>query len=264
MSHSFHAFIDEAGDEGFSFTEPPAKKGSSDWFNMSAVVIRGANLALAARRLHAVLDPIEERRKSPVHFRALPHESRVAIVKGIAKLPILTITVSFDKRRLADSTLVSKRRLHFYAARLVLERVSWIAKAKRRQGEGDGTCNLTFSRCKNLSYEALASYFSKLKEMDTQIKWAHLDTKKIKVGNHEDSIWLRAVDAVASGFYQAVELSNHGYCEDRYARDLKPIVYCRGTNYSGYGLKMMPGDPPVEVERDNRYQWLSLYRQKVG
>lgn len=259
--HSFHAFIDEAGDEGFKFTEPPSKKGSSDWFNMSAVVVRETNLGRAARRLHAVLDPIEEKRNSPAHFRLLPHEARVAIIKGLAALPILTVTVSFDKRRLVDSTLVSQRRIHFYAARLLLERISWIARAKRRHGEGDGKCNLTFSRCKNLSYEALNQYFERLRGMETEIKWDYLDTKKIKVGNHNDSIWLRAVDAVTSGFYQAVELSNHGYCEDRFARDLKPIVYCRGSNYAGYGMKMMPGDPPVEVERDNRYSWLSLYRK---
>jgi hypothetical protein len=261
--HSFHAFIDEAGDEGFNFRDAP--KGSSEWFVMSACVLRANRAPLAGRMFHETLDPIEDARKAPAHFRKLPHEARVALIAGIARLPIRAVSVCFDKRAVANSTLISNRRLHFYAARLVLERISWIARDFHTPGHGNGKCSLTFSRCKNLSYSALGMYFEHLRAGRSNIAWEHIDTDRLKVLNHEQSVWLRAADAIASGVYQALELSNYGHCEDRFARMLRPIVYRNGTNYRSYGMKFMPRTPApsagtMVMERDTRYSWVSLYQ----
>ena len=40
MSASFVVYVDESGDEGFSFGQ-----GSSDWFVLSAVITRAASLS---------------------------------------------------------------------------------------------------------------------------------------------------------------------------------------------------------------------------
>lgn len=264
--YSFHAFIDEAGDEGFKFRDEP--KGSSEWFVMSACVIRAKHAPEAGRAFHKTLDPMEERRKSPTHFRNLPHEAKVALIAGIASLPVRAISVCFDKRAVANSTLISNRRLHFYAARLVLERISWITRDHHNPGEGNGKCSLTFSRCKNLSYSALGTYFERLREGRSNIAWDYLEaeTNRLRVWNHEQSIWLRAADAIASGVCQGLELSQYGYCEDRYARMLQPVVYRNGTNYLSYGMKFMPRVPVAQPmgngvrETDTRYEWVSVYR----
>jgi hypothetical protein len=47
---SFVAYIDESGDEGFNFAEFPEIK-SSEWFVLSAVVIRGHRLGQVTRYL---------------------------------------------------------------------------------------------------------------------------------------------------------------------------------------------------------------------
>jgi Protein of unknown function (DUF3800) len=255
--HSFHAYIDEAGDEGFSFKDFP-DKGSSEWFVIAASIVKETERLSASRALKVTLDPIEEKRKAPVHFAALPHDARVAIAHCLSRMPVTAVAIAINKRALAQHTLAGNRRLHFYAARYLLERISWIAR-DRSQGAGNGKCSLTFSHCKGLSYELLAEYFKTLQKQQTQVSWGHLDVERLKVRGHAESIWLRSADAIASGVAQGLELSRHGFCEDKYARLLRPIVYSVGLNYRSYGMKVFPQRPPIENERDNRYEWLSLY-----
>lgn len=127
--------------------------------------------------------------------------------------------------------------------------------------DGDGRCKLTFAHCKNLSYENMGEYLGLLRaEQQTQIKWPHIDHEGIAVRPARDSIWLRAADCVASGIYRGLELSEYGFCEDRYGLMLKPIVYSRGANYLSYGLKLFPRVPEPEAERANRYGWLSQFK----
>ncbi len=258
--HSFHAFIDESGDEGFIFKDHP-EKASSEWFAISACIVRATRMLPASRELRSTFDPIEAARKAPAHFAALPHDARVAVVNGIAKLPIRVAVVAINKRSLKPGhTLGGNRRIHFYAARYLLERISWIARDHTNPGEGNGQCKLTFSHCKGLSYSILSDYFEKLKGQQTQIAWDHVDSQEIKVLPHADSVWLRAADATASSATQALELSRHGFCEHRYITTLKPAIYNIKGNYLSYGMKIFPQVPAVEKERDNRYDWLSLYK----
>lgn len=258
--HSFHAYIDESGDEGFSFRDFPSR-GSSEWFVLSAVVVRESLLAQASRALLGAIGPLEERRKNPIHFANLTHDQQSGLSFALGKMPVRCIAICANKRKLTDDHGLAKaRRLYFYCVRFLLERISWITRDHRVLGQGNGSCRLTFSACKGLSYEKLAEYMSVLQAGQTQISWAHLDAGKFKVLKHEDSIWLRAADIVASGVGRGLELSPAGLCEDRFARHLQQVVYHRGNNYSSYGMKFFPERPDVEKERDNRYSWLSLYK----
>jgi hypothetical protein len=122
--------------------------------------------------LGETLDPIEERRNSPAHFANLNHDARVAVINQVSKLPIRGITICANKKRLEDGhSLGTRRRLYFYTARFLLERISWIARDKSRDNEGNGTCQLIFSHCKNLSYDLLCDYLKLLRKQNTQIAW---------------------------------------------------------------------------------------------
>jgi hypothetical protein len=126
--HSFHAYIDESGDDGFAFRPWPAR-GSSEWFVVSACVVRESKRAEASALLHASIDPVEAIRRAPIHFAKLNHEQRVGIVHAIARVPIRVISVCFNKMALpAGHTLAGNRRLYFYAVRYLLERISWITR----------------------------------------------------------------------------------------------------------------------------------------
>lgn len=259
--HSFHAFIDESGDDGFVFRDPP-ERASSEWFLVGALIVRETNKAKASRMLNQLIGPMEAARKSVIHFAKLNHDQQTALCFGLARLPVRGIVIAVNKKRLGvGHTLEGKRRLYFYCVRFLIERISWITRDLRMAGEGDGRCRLTFSHCKGLSYEGLAEYLTLLQGQETHVAWAHIDTEKFNVLGHPDSLWLRAADVMTSGIAKGLELSQHGFCEDRFARMLKPVMYNRDGNYLSYGLKVFPDQPAVERERDNRYEWLSLYRQ---
>jgi len=257
--HSFHAFIDESGDDGFVFLDPP-QRASSEWFLVGALLVREANKAAASRELHKLIDPIELARKSPVHFTQLQHDQQVALCFGLAKLPVRTIVVAVNKRKLTDTSLQGKRRLYFYCVRFLIERISWIARDEYVNGQGDGRCRLTFSHCKGLSYSDLATYLENLRlQQQTNVSWPNVDTGAFNVSAHNESLWLRSADIITSGFAKGLELSRHGLCEDRFARLLRPVVYNRNGRFLSYGLKFFPAVPTVEAPLDNRYGWLSQY-----
>jgi len=127
--HAFHAYIDESGDEGFIFKDPP-ERASSEWFVISACVVRAVNMPAIARQIHETLDQIEVNKRI-AHFSRLPHEAKVAFADCIGSKSIKTISICANKRVLQTTythTLGSKRRLYFYLTRYLLERISWIAR----------------------------------------------------------------------------------------------------------------------------------------
>jgi len=259
--HSYHAYIDESGDDGFKLKDWP-ERGSSEWFVVGATFVRAIKHSEASQGLHALLDPIEKKRGSPIHFARLSHEERVAVCHGLGKLPIRVLAVCINKRALAlGHTLAGERRLYFYAVRFLLERISWLARDNAPTSGGDGKCKLHYAACKGLSYQRMYQYLHLLTAQSTQINWDHIETAaKPDINVPSASIWLRVSDCVATSFARAVELTPQGFCEDRYVRLLKPVVYRRSGKYMSYGIKVFPQEPSPEKARDNRYSWLSLYR----
>jgi hypothetical protein len=257
MAHSFVAYIDEAGDEGFKFKVWP-ERASSEWFVLAACIVREKLQSTAMREIKRIVDPIEKNRNAPLHFKQLPHEARVAVCHGLGKTAFRIVVVSVNKRALPQPhTLRGNRRLYFYYTRYFVERLSWLTRDHRIDGEGDGFCKLVFSRAKNLSYVLLKEYLTRLKNHhQTQIDWSAIDPDGIEVLQHDQSLGLRLADAAASGVHCALELSPHGFCEDRYVRLLKPTIYRNGNNYRSYGMKIVPQAPEPEVARDGRYGWI--------
>jgi Protein of unknown function (DUF3800) len=143
--HSFHAYIDESGDDGFAFKAWP-DRGSSEWFIVSACVVKDASHTKASSMLHAAFDPMESVRKAPIHFAKLTHEQRVGAVHAISALPVRLISICFNKMSLPTGhTLEGNRRLYFYAIRYLLERISWLSRDKAALSPGNGKCRLHFS-----------------------------------------------------------------------------------------------------------------------
>jgi hypothetical protein len=90
---------------------------------------------------------------------------------------------------------------------------------------------------------------------EVRIASGTMERTKVFTFPNEEVMGLQVADAVASGFYNAVE-ARYGFTEDRYARMLKPIVYNYRGRYQSYGLKFFP--PPAEklIETDLRLKWV--------
>lgn len=256
MAHSFVAYIDESGDEGFKFRAEPGR-GSSEWFVLSALMIPQVQDIIEVKKFHEVIRPMEVARKAPIHFAKLSHEQRVAVCAAIGVSGFRTVNISVHKPSLDPTNFDSAYRLYFYATRYLLERISWLARDRANAYPGDGRVRLIFSNRRRMSYDDLRAYLERLRaappEDDVRVHWPAIDPALVEARPHEQLVGLRAVDAVASGLRYGLELTQYGHCEDRYGRQMAPRVYRHFGGARSYGMKFFPQQPVATPER---YGWI--------
>ena len=187
MAHSFVAYIDEAGDQGFKFNDDPGKPGSKRWFVLTAVIVSVANDPKLIRCVADLRVKLRLQERQPIHFSQLTHAQKVLAVHEIAEMPVRIINVMVEKERLSSPEVFSGAgfRLYFYTMRLLLERISWLC----RDAKEPGACRLVFERCKGLNYDALGEYIDTLRtkgsdpffEEPINIAWEFLDLPKLKI-----------------------------------------------------------------------------------
>ncbi len=95
----------------------------------------------------------------------------------------------------------------------------------------------------------------RLQERETSIDWSAIRCDQINAFTAGRRMGLQIADAVASGFFKAVEPSQYGHTEDRYARMLRPIVYNRERCFQGYGLKFWPREVAGTLGAQH-FRWL--------
>jgi len=243
---SFKAYVDESGDEGFVFN--PDGSGSRRWLVLSAVVVRRKNDHSLVTLMADTRKIIKKAPKKQLHFSDLKHEQRVPYVRRIAENPLRTVSVLVHKPSIKEPEKFQAEKflLYRYAVRFLLERVSWLCRDHRSAGEGDGKVEIIFSNRSIMSYEVLRSYLRLLKEhsdpMDVRVDWSVVDPEHVFAVNHEQLAGLQVADAVASSLYYAVQPSQYGEIEEKYAVLLKPTIYRHMNKALGYGVKFWPED----------------------
>jgi len=183
-----------------------------------------------------------------IHFSKLNHAQRVLATKRIARMPIRVVSILVHKPALDEQETFKGQgnRLYFFTLRLLFERISWLC----RDSDADGQCKLMFEHCKGLKYDDLADYISMLQGMNTKVHWPGLKTDKLYVQNKKSIAAFQLADCCASSFQWALA-EKHSFTEHRFAKNLKPVVYCNGLNYQSYGLKFLSGSPNIH--------WVSKY-----
>ena len=254
---TFIVYIDESGDEGFSFD-----RGSSEWFVLAAVITRRATDLETVKLVDGVRSKLGKPEKKPLHFRDLKHEQRLPFVGEIAEACLRTVTILVHKPSIREPEKFRERyRLYFYTVRYVLERVSWYCRDyKTNRDKGDGSVEIVFSNRSGMSYHELKEYL-RLLEAQTRffgvrIEWSVINSDQIVVFSAGRRMGLQIADAVASSFFYAVQPSQYSYTEDRYARILKPVVHHWKGRYLGHGLKIWPREAESMVESENNLRWI--------
>lgn len=165
MTASFTVYIDESGDEGFTFL--PNEQGSSRWLVLSAVVFPEVNDPDAVNLMRHVRTVLNKQHKQALHFRDLKHEHRVPYARAIGEARLRTVSVLIHRPSIKEPERFQseKFRLYRYATQLLLERVSWLCRDHRKKDEGDGTAKITFSNRSMMSYDALRTYLQHLREI---------------------------------------------------------------------------------------------------
>ena len=257
MVPSFRVYIDESGDEGFSFGQ-----GSSDWFVLSAVITHTADDLAAVKVVDVVRQRLGRPERKPLHFRDLRHEHRLLFVDQVSQQPLRAVNVLVYKPSLIEPEKFQERyRLYFYAVRYLLERVSWYCRDHPRAGAGVGSvADLVFSNRSGMSYGELRDYLEVLKSrtdmLDVRVDWDVIRAERVTASSPGKRMGLQVADAVAGSFFYAVQPSRHGFTEDRYARMLRPIVYHHRGRYLGYGIKLWPREAEHRLQADERLAWI--------
>lgn len=243
MQPSFVAYIDEAGDEGFCFREDGS--GSSRWFILSAVIIRKRydvnTVVPAVRELKALFNKDS---KKPLHFRNLKHEQRIPLARKIGGMPLRTVSILVHKPCIQDTSRFTQDpySLYRYCSRLLLERISWLCRDQKEEGDGNGKVELIYSNRTKMSYQELKDYLNLLQYgmplSDVRIDWKVVDTDLVKAVNHDKLAGLQLADAVASGFYYAFNTNRYGEVETRYAKLMTSTLYRHRSSAIGYGAKL--------------------------
>lgn len=260
MASTFVVYIDESGDEGFQFGN-----GSSEWFVLSAVVTRRASDLATVKLVDDVRTALGRHPKKHLHFKDIRHEHRLVYVDRIAQANLKTVTVLVHKPSLQEPEKFQERyRLYFYTTRYLLERVSWYCRDHRAPADGgDGTADVVFSNRSGMSYLELCEYLRYLRkhtgQFEVSMDWSVIGEEQIRSLPPGKGMGLQIADAVAGSFYHAVQASQYGFSEPRYAQMLKPVVYSRKGQYVGYGLKFWPRDTGALL-REDRYEWIAGYQ----
>jgi hypothetical protein len=255
---TFIAYIDESGDEGFAF-----ERGSSEWFVLSAVVLRAATELETVKLLDEVKALLGRQPNKPLHFRTLEHHQRVAFVERLATARMRCVSICVHKPSLHDpESFRQKYRLYFYAARFLLERLSWYCREIRHPRDtGDGSVRIVFSNRRNMSYAAFGEYLDVLRgKADDAIDWNVVRREQIEARGHAERRGLQIVDAVASGYWYGLNRNRYGHTEDRYARILHPLAYKRNGRCRSYGLKFFPPEVEALMKNDPGCAWVRELR----
>ncbi|MGA3086449.1 MAG: DUF3800 domain-containing protein [Thermodesulfobacteriota bacterium] len=258
-SPTFVVYVDESGDEGFSFG-----RGSSEWFVLSAVIIKKATELETVKLVDRIRTQLQKPEKKPLHFRDLKHEQRLPFIGEISKAHLRTVSVITYKPSIKEPEKFHERfRLYYYTVRYLLERVSWYCRDhKLPKDSGDGSAQIIFSNRSGMSYQEMKEYLGLLKDQtrfaDVRIAWNVINPDKFMAYSPGKNMGLQIADAVASSVFFAVQPSRYGFIEDRYIRMLKPVVYHHEGKYRGYGLKFWPREMDHRLETAVELEWLRI------
>lgn len=252
MSHTFIAYIDEAGDDGLSghYRQPGGRGGSSHWLSLGVVVWRLSRDLDAVRWGKKIASQLPQQKRNKIlHFANLDHSQRVMAINELSGKPFRSITVLANKTIVAPGVFTEKNQLYFYLCRYLIERISWLCRDMRPVApDGDGRVKIVFARRGGMSYSDFRLYLENLKTsaaQDIRIHWPVIDFEAIEAFDQVERFGLQIADLVTLGMNVAVEPDYYGNTERRFASILRPNVYSRNENFLSYGAKLVPSDDRI-------------------
>ncbi len=275
---SYVAYIDESGDDGVASVRPLDPNGASEWFVLSAVVVR----AEAQRETVWVRDILKdirlEQRKS-LHYQPLNDWRRNSVCASIGKLPLRCFAVISNKQNMhghrnkkaeAAHPIAGRTWFYWWMTRLLLERVSeYCERRSLRDYAEPRLVRLEFARRRGLRYSHLRGYLYWLRMQSKagalflkqgDLKWSVIDPiNQVMAYDNSERAGLQLSDAVASAFYQGV----NGDCPDiSHAVALAPRMAMRPNGeVFGYGVKLMPFNY-LKVAAPEQKRLFDFFQQK--
>jgi hypothetical protein len=247
-----YAFFDEYGEEGFT-------DKASEWFVLSAALQYAVEHHTDRLCYAQFLDTWECNDNWHFHFVKCDHRKRLAFIEEMRFAGYTFMSVVVHKRSLSRTANFKRPYyLYFFAAKLLLERISWHCRATGRELSG-----AFFSNRRGLKADDVEVYINHLRRNDwglsNSIYWPALECTEYFVEHPKKRIGLQLADLKASSVGHAID-PHHGITEPRYVLELKNHVYNRKGSRLSYGLKFFPRLTD-EMRAEPRFAWLEEFER---
>lgn len=238
-----HAYIDESGQRGHTDSASPH-------FLLAAAVVRDVNepkMRETLSTLRADLTRAEGTYLTWKNIRSHGERMRVASVIGQSAW-LKTVTVVSCKRYL-DPGEMNVDQMYMYQFRLLLERLSWLA---RQHNEVVG---YTLAHVRKFQIATLGEYEAALRRVETQIDWKHISPQGGQIDQPQIDERLQFADLVVSAQAPAFNPDRFGQIEPRYLQLAAPRIYryAEKSPVASYGLKMHPWNASTKAA----YPWVA-------
>lgn len=200
-----------------------------------------AHVELASLRSKLGRQPGQE-----VHFVKLSHHDRLLAAHTLGTLVpnVTVITVTVCKRELAPMAGFTEDMAYLWTFRLLLERLSWLAR------DSDLDLDYTLAHVTHFRKVKLRKYEAALRHLPgCQVAWENVP-RGGSLGTPNADERLQWADIAASATWQAFELQR-GFTEQRYLFEMAATLYRRNMNLLSYGLKVHPHPKP-----NGTYGWV--------
>lgn len=253
------AFIDEAGDDGLQHIRSEDAPGASEWFILSAVLVRVERETETVSWVRDLVSAMRQPQLSNLHFRTLREDRKEFICNRLATLPLRIFTVLSNKRNMQgyinNNAAAAKvnRTAWFYCwcSRMLLERITdYCARRTIRDFGMFRPVRFEFSSRGGVRLGEVRDYFSYLRDQSTMglmynhwgdLAWSVVDVRLMVEYPNKARAGLQLADCVAGAFYNATELNATGQVNPTFAKALAPRVASNAHgNRFNYGLKMIP------------------------
>ena len=236
----YRAYVDEAGDRGFS-------AAACRYFVVSTAIVADSDDALLRSELAGLRGSLRRHPEHTLHFVKFSHSERLKAAQDIARSSLAAIASVVVHKELiarlgaADETSCIARpdAMYLWALGLLLERISSCVSEN-----GGDEAIVTFSRLKGFRPWKLHDYRKALDASDgIDSRWHVFDGHPFRIEGPKTVELLQIADITASALFRAIEPDPYGNTEARYLAELSPKLYRRdGANVTECGLKTFPAD----------------------
>jgi hypothetical protein len=244
----FNAYIDEAGDEGFSRPHETGPGTSSEWLVLAGVIVpeeRDLALSGTVDELRVLLGKPGPK---PLHFRLMrTHERKRAAMALLATKPFVFSVVALWKPAIYSGYLQQPPHLYNYAARFLIERLTWYASERHRK------LNLYFENRTATSYAHLTGYMEWI-QRDPTCQIAPNTIAEFRPVSPTLKM-AQVADFYASATAAAIEPDqNYGLTEEKYLLAVRDQLYrMPGKSLFSFGFKVFPDHGADRA----RFLWLA-------
>lgn len=257
--YGYIAYIDEAGDPGLKRVRPLDENGASEWLVLSAVVVRLPREPHVLGWVEQIVQNLEIRQRSDLHYRTLSPTRKLAAAEQIAELPLRGFAICSNKKNMRGyrnpraERMSSQQWFYNWCIRLLLERVTAFCESRTIKDHGKRLpIKLEFSERGGIRYSQTAAYqyYLKHQQAGDQIYLKKrepitkmLDWDLMEAHPHEARAGLQLADFVASSFYQAIDCLGPGQWLTQPAERLKQIMATEAGFHHDFGVSLFPTPP---------------------